>query len=145
MKRLLFFVLTFFAFNSFGNCTNFTGHYKFDGLDEIELIIEQIQCESVKLKFKYYNQMSEDEYTLNGKRVKYADYPSGMTTYVTPQLKNNDIIIQIENFWSEIGKHEKYIRRIHLEISNKTMLFDQKGRFRNGVFVPATEQVYQKI
>lgn len=51
----------------------------------------------------------------------------------------------MEALWPEIGKSEKYIRRIHLEISKKTMLLDQKGGFRNGVFVPATEQVYLKI
>lgn len=145
MKKLLFLILSFFTFNSFANCTNFTGHYKYDDLEEIELTIEQIQCESVKINFKYYNQTSVDEYSLNGKRVKYAEYPSGMITYVTPQFKNNDIFIQIENFWPAIGKREKYLRRIHLEISDKTMLLDQKGRFINGVFIPATEQAYLKI
>lgn len=147
MKKIIFLILSIVAFKSVAVCTNFSGQYQLDSSESVEMQIVQNQCESLKLIIKNDRGVFVDEYQMDAKRVKYAEYPEiGLVTYVTPLFKNGDIIIQVENIWIDTGKGDKFLRRIHLDFSSKTILLDQRGQFRDdGVFIPSTQQVYQKL
>jgi len=137
------------SLNSFAksNCIDFSGSYRLNNEfseEPITLKIDQTDCEKIQLNYYDDNKLTGSEvFELNNKKVKLREFSDiGLVIYATPYFKENDIVIDLENKWSD-GKSDFFKRRFHLEFSTSIHLLDQRGDFRaDGPFVPSSQTEY---